>query len=108
MMFLIKGHTKNECDSKFNSLKKGTYGINTYTEDGLDAAYTKNNEKDIRFTRLHEGETRWKAFSNSFVELYRNLESGQLMKNHIFIFGGENPIKRMLHVRQLYRDMDKI
>ena len=26
MMFLIKGHTKNECDSKFNSLKKGRDG----------------------------------------------------------------------------------
>ena len=30
--FLIKGHTKNECDSKFNTLKRGTYGINIFTE----------------------------------------------------------------------------
>ena len=55
MMFLIKGHTKNECDSKFNSLKKRTFGVNIFTEEGLDPAYTKQNADDL--TRLPEGET---------------------------------------------------
>ena len=107
MMFLIKGHTKNECDSKFNSLKKGTFGVNIFTEQGLDAAYTKQNADDIRLTRLPEGETRWKGFTEGLGRLYCDLESGQLLKNHIFIFGGSNPNKTTV-TRQLYRDNEKI
>ena len=35
-MFLVKGHTTYKCDSKFNSLKGGTRGVNIYTERGFD------------------------------------------------------------------------
>ena len=30
LLFLIKGHTKNNCDIKFNLLKRGTRGINIF------------------------------------------------------------------------------
>ena len=70
MMFLIKGHTKNECNSKLNSLKKGTFGVKMFTEKGLDAAYTKQSSDYIRLTRLPEGETRWKGFTEGLGKTY--------------------------------------
>ena len=107
MMFLIKGHTKNECGSKFNCLKKGLYSMIICTEQGLDAAYTKQNADDIRLTQLPEGETRWKGFTEGLGRLYRDIDLGQSLKNHIFTFGGANPNKTTV-TRQLYRDDAKI
>ena len=52
LFFLVKGHTKNECDSKFNKLKSGTKGVNIFTEAGLDWAYFKNNEEHIALHRV--------------------------------------------------------
>ena len=52
LLFLIKGHTNNECDSKFNSLKTDTAGINIYTGAGLDEAYTKSNGDSIDLQRV--------------------------------------------------------
>ena len=63
LFFLVKGHTKNECDSKFNTLKQGTHGINIYPADGLNAAYTKNNLDHIDLTRIAPNSERWKSFT---------------------------------------------
>ena len=107
LFFLIKGHTKNECDSKFNKLKSGTRGVNIFTEEGLDAAFLKNNTKEIALHRVPVGDNSWRAWTKGLSNLYRNVESGQLKKNHIFIFGGKNNTRTTI-ARQLYRDASKI
>ena len=43
LIFLIKGHTKNGCDVKFDLLKCGAKGVNIFTEENFYAAYTKDN-----------------------------------------------------------------
>ena len=107
LFFLVKGHTKNECDSKFNCLKIGTRGVNIFTEAGLDAAYRKGNQKTISLTRIAAGDNVWRGYTSGLANLYRKMESGQLMKNHIFTFGGDNRFQTTIS-RQLYRDADKI
>ena len=85
LLFLIKGHTKNDCDVKFNLLKRGTRGINIFDEAGLDKAYTKDNAEYIDLQRVPE--EFWKGFTNSIADLYRNPEASSTLKNHIFHFG---------------------
>ena len=107
LVFLVKGHTKNECDSKFNMLKCGTRGFNIFTEEGLDAAYQKGNENEICVLRIPLGSDMWRGYTTGLEKIYRNIESGQLKKNHIFVFGGDGNSKTSVS-RQLYRDEDKI
>ena len=47
LLFLVKGHTKNDCDKKFNLLKQGTNGKDIWTDVQLDATLSKKNSKDI-------------------------------------------------------------
>ena len=107
LMFLIKGHTKNECDSKFNSLKQGTRGVNIFTERGLGAAYTKDNKEAIILHRTLPTDDRWQGFTKGLAKLYCNVESGHLKKNHIFSCGGKNNSKTSV-TRQLYWDKEKV
>ena len=41
LLFLIKGHTKNDCDREFNLLKEGQDREDIWTADKLDTALTK-------------------------------------------------------------------
>ena len=104
LLFLIKGHTKNECDVKFNILKKSTHGVNIFTERGLDHYYTKDNSDQIDLVRV-EGEhaNRWRGFTAGLSSLYHDPSSAVTLKNHIFKFGGTLP-KLTIYSRQLYRD----
>ena len=51
LLFLVKGHTKNDCDKMFNNLKQGTRGENIWTADDLDDCYVKNNKEFITLYR---------------------------------------------------------
>ena len=107
LMFLIKGHTKNEADRIFNLLKAGARGVNIFTEEGLDAAYQKNNENSIALHQIKTGDTHWRGYTEGLGELYRNLESSNLLKNHIFTFGGDGNSNTSVG-RQLYRNQEII
>ena len=49
LLFLIKGHTKNDADRKFNLLKRGQDGEDIWTDVELDVALTKKNKEFIDF-----------------------------------------------------------
>ena len=107
LMFLVKDHTTNECDSKFNSFKEGTRGVNIFTERGLDAAYTRDNKEDTIHHHTLSADNRWQGFTKGLANPFSNVESGHLKKNHIFSFGGNNSSKKSV-TRQLYRDEKKV
>lgn len=52
LALLIKEHTQNECNSKFNLLKAHMRSINIFTEKGLDTAYQKGIIYDIALHQL--------------------------------------------------------
>ena len=52
LIFFIKGHTKNDCDVKFNLLKHGAKGVNIFTKEELGASYTKDNGFYIDLKRM--------------------------------------------------------
>ena len=87
LLFLIKGHTKNDCDRFFNLLKRGTEGEDIWTDSELDAAYTKNNKEDIDLMRVDEGSSLWLAWAEGLNNYYRDPEPGTILSNHEFIFG---------------------
>ena len=96
--FLIKGHTKNECDAKFNSLKAGTRGVNIFTEAGLDAAYTKENAENIDVKCITGDQ--WKAWTAGLNMLYKDPAASTIMQNHIFTFGSDST--KTIYTRQIY------
>ncbi|EJK57849.1 hypothetical protein THAOC_22069 [Thalassiosira oceanica] len=106
LLFLIKGHTKNECDVKFNILKKGTRGRNIFTQKGLDAAFTRGNEEHIDLKRVPSD--RWRGFTSGLHKLYRQPKAGNLLQNHNFVFGGEDNVNKTSYTRQLYQGSIKV
>ena len=118
LLFLIKGHTKNDCDKMFNNLKQGTRGENIWTADDLDEAYVKANKEYIDLLRINENESDglekfWRAWSDGLGKLYRDPPSGTILINHIFEFGSEeapNSQERpsLEYTCKEYRDADVI
>jgi len=105
LLFLIKGHTKNECDKSFNLLKKGTKGEDLWTDVQLDAAYRKGNEEYITLERVtHESMFDW---TTGLEKVYAEPPSGTTLSNHVFTFGGvdddvEGGITSTTYRRKLY------
>ena len=52
LLFLVKGHTKNDCDQNFNLLKQGQDGEDIWTADELDTVLTKKNTEFIDLKRI--------------------------------------------------------
>ena len=52
LLFLIKGHTKNDADHDFNLLKRGQTGEDIWTVDALDVALTKSKKEHIDLLRM--------------------------------------------------------
>ena len=86
LLFLIKGHTKNDCDRKFNELKMKQNNKNIWDAKSLDAALSEINGDGILLKRVEEEDT-WKAWGDSLGDAYRDPESGTITCNHIFEFG---------------------
>ena len=106
LLFLIKGHTKNDCDRFFNLLKRGTEGENIWTDSELDEAYTKNNKDDIDLRRLKKGSKYWKAWAGGLNNYYRDPESGTILPNHEFIFGDSD--SPTIFKRKEFRDAEAV
>ena len=106
LLFLVKGHTKNDCDRFFNLLKQGTVGEDIWTDQELDRAYTKINGADLDLTRLDAGSNHWRGWSQGLNDYYRDPESGTILSNHEFIFGdSDKPTK---YKRREYHDAESI
>ena len=102
LIFLVKGHTKNDADKGFNILKKGTKGENIWTEDQLDKAFTKNNQDMIDLQRVPA--ERWKAFTDWLDTMY--MDPADISANHVFSIG--TSATPTTYARQLYRDADPV
>ena len=77
-IFLIKGHTKNDCDRMFNLMKKEYRKKNSYTPK--DVLENLNQHKDVTVLRA-----RVNHFCNwdKFFDQYMN-KTEKVKKNHIF------------------------
>ena len=107
LLFLVKGHTKNDCDMKFNSLKGGTAGEDIWTADELDDAYTKANGEYITLKRIVEDDDFWLGFGAGLKDLYKDPPTGTILSNHEFtIERGENGRGSTTLVRREYRDAE--
>lgn len=104
LLFLVKGHTKNDCDRNFNLLKQGQDGEDIWTADELDAALTKKNREFIDLLRVPE--EHWKGWTAGLNDYYRDPPSGTILSNHIFTFGDSDSPTAFR--RQEYRDSDVI
>jgi len=106
LVFLIKGHTKNFCDNRFNLLKQGTAGRNIWDEVSLDQAYTEKNKDFIDLQRLDETNSdRWLQWRVVLDDFYKNPPSGTTHNNHIFCFG-HDPANPTSYTRQTFRDAE--
>ena len=86
-MFYIVGHTKNAADRWFNMLKKTYRRSNLFTYKQLLASMKTHERISVR--KVNTGDFQdFNAFLNSF---YKKLESGTVMKNHIFTVEDSNP-----------------
>jgi hypothetical protein len=65
-IFLVRGHTKNDCDRSFNLLKKGIRKENIYTPEELFACMNKAN--DVEAIQVPEdGFHDWDTWENQFM-----------------------------------------
>ena len=85
LLFLIKGHTKQDADKKLNLLKQGANGEEIWTGEELDSALTKKNEQYINLMRV-EGQ-KWTNWTEGLNDYYRDPPSGWILVNHEFMFG---------------------
>ena len=95
LLFLIKGHTKNDCDREFNLLKEGQDGEDIWTADELDEALTKKNSETISLSCLSANH--FNGWTEGLNHYYRDPPSGTiLIKPHIYLrrrFNGDNIFK---------------
>jgi hypothetical protein len=79
MLFLVRGHTKNNCDRLFNLLKDHFHKQNVYSYKQL-LKVLEGEHKTI--LKTEEGDFRdWDTFLNRF---YKLIPSGEVMKYHNF------------------------
>ena len=106
LLFLIKGHTKNICDRKFNLLKSGLRKKNCYDEKQLDAALTEKSNGEVDLMRLECGSTVWRDFAKFLNDYYMDCPTFSILCNHIYTFGVNN--SNTSYSRQTYRDGEPI
>ena len=88
LLFLFKGHMKNDCNKIFNLLKMSTDGNNIWNAEDLDRASMKNNAEFIVLLRV-EGKY-WCGWSEGLSTLYCDLDSDIIKANHGFIPGEDD------------------
>jgi hypothetical protein len=77
-IFLVKGHTKNDCDRLFNTMKKEYRKTNCYTKEALIKAI--NHDKVEALMVPPETFRNWDALQNK----YMSLPTGKVTSNHVF------------------------
>ena len=101
-IFLIKGHTKNDCDCEFDLLKQGQSSEDIRTTDELDAALTKKSKEFIDLLRVTA--EHWKGWTKGLNDYYRDTPQNALLVNHVLTFGDSD--SPTIFRRQEYRDAD--
>ena len=85
LIFLVKGHTKNDCDRMFNLLKIKWHKSNVYTfQQALEILGTVDNVLPIDASNVHID------YATFFEKWYKQPASGTIQKNHIFTFDSTN------------------
>ena len=85
-IFLIKGHTKNECDRMFNLLKISWRKSNIYCFS--QALEVLNSVDDV--TAIDASCNYHHDYDKTFKAFYKQPVSGTIQKNHIFSFKKDN------------------
>jgi hypothetical protein len=87
MIFLVKGHTKNDCDRMFNLMKKEYRNTNCYTPKQL-FEFINNSHEDVELVDVMNsgGFMDWDRAQNVYM---RTPES--IQKYHTFTVHGVNP-----------------
>jgi hypothetical protein len=77
-IFLVKGHTKNDCDRLFNTMKKEYRTTNCYTKEDLIASI---NHDSVEATMVPPETFRnWDALQNKHMAV----PTGKVTSNHVF------------------------
>jgi hypothetical protein len=77
-IFLVKGHTKNDCDRLFNTMKKEYRKTNCFTKEDLIASI--NHEKVEALLVSEDTFVDWDALQNKHMAL----PTGKVTSNHVF------------------------
>jgi hypothetical protein len=87
MIFLVKGHTKNDCDRMFNLMKKKYRNANCYTPKQL-FDFVSNSHEDVELVDVMNtgGFMEWDKAQNKYM---RTPES--IQKYHVFTVNRVNP-----------------
>lgn len=87
MIFLVKGHTKNDCDRMFNLMKKTYRNTNCYTPKQL-FEFVNNSHEDVELVDVMNtgGFMDWDKAQNKYM---RTPES--IQKYHVFTVNRFNP-----------------
>ena len=112
VIFLIKGHTKNDCDRMFNLMKYDYRKVDCFTPSELIALANKHPQVEAIGMELHEFKD-WDALEDTMIKLLPGVK-----KNHIFCVKAKDsnaimvqehasgPITRHVLVREEYQERD--
>jgi len=97
LIFLVKGHTKNDCDRMFNLLKVQWHKSNVYTfNQALAILGAVENVLPIDASNIHID------YTSLFEKWYKQPASGTIQKNHIFTFDKATIKNCLLTTKQSY------
>ena len=78
-IFLVKGHTKNDCDRMFNLMKYDYRKVNCYTPGELIALVNKHPQVQA-IAMEHSDFKDWDRLENALVQ-----KAEGILKNHVFV-----------------------
>jgi hypothetical protein len=87
MIFLVKGHTKNDCDRMFNLMKKMYRNTNCYTPKQL-FEFINNSHEDVELVDVMNtgGFVDWDRAQNKYMRIPESIQ-----KYHVFTVNRINP-----------------
>jgi hypothetical protein len=112
VIFLIKGHTKNDCDCMFNLMKYDYRRVDCFVPTDLIALANKHPHVEAIGMELHEFKD-WDALEDTMIKLLPGVK-----KNHIFCVKAKDsnaimvqehasgPITRHVLVKEEFQDRD--
>jgi hypothetical protein len=92
MVFLVKGHTKNDCDRMFNLMKMKYRNTNCYTPKQL-LEFVENSHEDVELVDVMNGGGGFKDWDKAQNKYMRTPDS--IQKFHVFAVNIVNPDRLM-------------
>jgi hypothetical protein len=87
MVFLVKGHTKNDCDRMFNLMKKAYRNTNCYTPRQLMEFVAQSNEDVELVDVMNSGGFKdWDKYQNKYMKAPDSIQN-----YHVFQVHSTNP-----------------